>query len=58
MIDSSMFRTKALLIPALLAILSPCPALAETDYYAPFPFGTGTSYARDADETVIAKVNF
>ncbi|MGB2560745.1 MAG: hypothetical protein ACPIG6_09125, partial [Akkermansiaceae bacterium] len=50
-----MFRTKALLIPALLAVLSLCPALAETDYYAPFPFGKDTHYARDADETATGR---
>ena len=50
-----MFKAKAFLIPALLAVLSLCPAAAQTNYYAPFAFGTDTGYARGADETATGR---
>ena len=40
-------------LPGLALQLS--PAFAETDYYAEHPFGTGTRYAKGADETATGR---
>ena len=46
-----MLNSRAFLIHSLLITASLSLANAETDYYAVFPFGTETSYAKDSDET-------
>ena len=46
-----MLNSRAFLIHSLLITASLSLANAETDYYAEFPFGTETSYAKDSDET-------